>query len=231
MVPLLTSWSTSVSGASASVAVESDDPFQVHWTASDSPETAVTSSFGRVRTTVGWMTSSVSWARPSRFSVSVASAMITTVPTSSRVVVSDGPVPRRAPDWLLQVTVEERSVPSEAVAAAVSDSWVPIITVVSAGWPLSVTVGPSPVSWSAFSASSADPERTTSKAASGRPACSKMSIISDGDKPGSAPKSSAATPAAWGAAIEVPFFERYPLPGHVERIDTPGAEISTAVLP
>ena len=80
-------------------------------------------------------------------------------------------------------------------------------------------------------ASSADPERTISKAASGRPACSTMSIISDGDSSGAAPKSSAATPAACGAAIDVPLIELYPVPGHVERIETPGAEMSTPVVP
>ena len=124
-----------------------------------------------------------------------------------------------------------RSAPSAAVPVAERDNSVPTMTSVSAGCPLIVTVGPFPANCRARAASSAAPERVWASAVEGRPDSRRMSIISAGVIWPSVPSTMAATPAAWGEAIEVPLMEWYPVPGHVELIDTPGAEMSTVVRP
>ena len=138
---------------------------------------------------------------------------------------------RTDPSWSVQVIEAVRSAPSAAVAVAERESSVPIITSVSDGCPLIVTVGPLPAIWRARAASSAAPERVWASSVEGRPESRRMSIISTGESWPSLPSSRAATPAAWGEAIDVPLIELYPVPGHVELIDTPGAEMSTLVLP
>src|SRR5687768_14066288 len=51
------------------------------------------------------------------------------------------------------------------------------------------------------------------------------------DRSGSTEADKAATPAAWGAAMEVPLINPQKSPGTELRMSTPGAEISTELAP
>jgi hypothetical protein len=56
-------------------------------------------------------------------------------------------------------------------------------------------------------------------------------LMSSAPAPGRADSTSAATPAVFGLAIDVPCMYTYPTAGYVERIAVPGANTSTVEAP
>ena len=117
-----------------------------------------------------------------------------------------GPVPTSVPLASLQMMAGERFTPSLESAEAVRLMGCPVSMRPLLGAPLMVTMG---VSGSALckapKASSAAPDRSDPNAAERRPPTRIWSISSTGESEELRPNNMAATPAAWGAAIDVPL--------------------------
>ena len=152
-------------------------------------------------------------------------------PSTWGVQSNEAPVARTVPVESVQVTVDERSAPSEPVAVAARATGLPSV-IVPSGTVIETAGAAGTDAPTAAAASTRPPEPETVDSASIQVDESiRRSFTWSAVSSGATERMRAATPTTWGVAIEVPLKEAYPPPTTEERIAEPGAATSTPISP
>ena len=152
-------------------------------------------------------------------------------PSTWGVQSNEAPVARTVPAESVQVTLDERSVPSEPVAVASRFTGLPSV-IVPSGTAIETAGAAGTEAPTAAAASTRPPEpETVDRASTHVDESIRRSLTWSAVSPGATERTRAATPTTWGVAMDVPLYVAYPPPKTVERMAEPGAATSTPNSP
>ena len=152
-------------------------------------------------------------------------------PSTWGVQSNEAPVARTVPAESVQVTLDERSVPSEPVAVASRVTGLPSV-IVPSGTAIETAGAVGTEAPTAAAASTRPPEpETVDRASTHLDESIRRSLTWSAVSSGATERTRAATPTTWGVAMDVPLYVAYPPPKTVERMAEPGAATSTPNSP